>query len=127
MPSYTAKDNGLFRFCNKCLAWKPDRAHHCSSCGRCVLRMDHHCPWFATCIGFRNHKFFLCFLGYVSLFCLSVAASAGVGVYYFLRNEIAKLNEGDLSAQFAPVNWIALAVVAIVMGLAVSIFFLYSL
>ena len=48
--------NGLFfshlplnvlgvRFCDKCKAIKPDRAHHCSVCGRCVLKMDHHCPW----------------------------------------------------------------------------------
>lgn len=32
------------RWCAKCAALKPPRAHHCSMCGICVLRMDHHCP-----------------------------------------------------------------------------------
>ena len=27
------------RFCRKCTQWKPER-HHCSVCGRCVLKMD---------------------------------------------------------------------------------------
>ncbi|KAK3685430.1 Palmitoyltransferase PFA3 [Podospora appendiculata] len=60
--SFTVKSNGEFRFCKKCQARKPDRAHHCSTCRRCVLKMDHHCPWLATCIGLRNHKAFLLFL-----------------------------------------------------------------
>ena len=30
------------RFCIKCSAFKPPRAHHCSICGACVMRMDHH-------------------------------------------------------------------------------------
>jgi hypothetical protein len=44
--------------CNTCLRVKVERSHHCRQCGKSVLKMDHHCPWLATCIGFRNYKFF---------------------------------------------------------------------
>ena len=54
----------LRRFCRKCSAWKPERCHHCSVCGRCVLKMDHHCVWVANCVGAYNYKFFLLFLLY---------------------------------------------------------------
>jgi palmitoyltransferase len=36
------------KWCRKCWAPKPERAHHCSVCGRCVMKMDHHCPWLAS-------------------------------------------------------------------------------
>ncbi|GBG65894.1 hypothetical protein CBR_g54185 [Chara braunii] len=55
------------RFCRKCSANKPPRCHHCSVCGRCVLKMDHHCVWVANCVGARNYKFFLLFLAYTLL------------------------------------------------------------
>ena len=29
--------------CKKCISPKPPRAHHCSVCGKCILKMDHHC------------------------------------------------------------------------------------
>ena len=32
------------KFCRKCRSFKPSRAHHCSICRRCVIKMDHHCP-----------------------------------------------------------------------------------
>ncbi|XP_016374890.1 palmitoyltransferase ZDHHC3-like [Sinocyclocheilus rhinocerous] len=35
--------------CPKCCSIKPDRAHHCSVCKRCIRKMDHHCPW-ADCV-----------------------------------------------------------------------------
>lgn len=57
------------RKCGTCQTTKPDRSHHCSMCGACILKMDHHCPWVANCVGYRNHKYFLLFVGYGTLCC----------------------------------------------------------
>ena len=54
-------------YCIKCSIWRPQRAHHCKTCLRCVLTFDHHCPWIANCVGYHNHKNFLQFLFYASL------------------------------------------------------------
>eukprot|EP00928_Gymnodinium_smaydae_P048118 TRINITY_DN32154_c0_g1_i1.p1 TRINITY_DN32154_c0_g1~~TRINITY_DN32154_c0_g1_i1.p1 ORF type:complete len:448 (+),score=50.51 TRINITY_DN32154_c0_g1_i1:42-1346(+) len=42
-------------FCEHCKHWKPPRSHHCSSCRRCVLRMEKHCSILGNCVGVRNH------------------------------------------------------------------------
>lgn len=55
------------RYCRKCSHYKPPRCHHCSICGRCVLKMDHHCVWIVNCVGARNYKFFLLFIFYTFL------------------------------------------------------------
>ncbi|CAI4228908.1 unnamed protein product [Auanema sp. JU1783] len=68
----TRSFNGGIRYCAKCKCIKPDRTHHCSICGVCVLKFDHHCPWVNTCVNFRNYKFFLLFLGYGFIFCIYV-------------------------------------------------------
>eukprot|EP00446_Apocalathium_sp_SHHI-4_P003149 CAMPEP_0177188560 /NCGR_PEP_ID=MMETSP0367-20130122/19793_1 /TAXON_ID=447022 ORGANISM="Scrippsiella hangoei-like, Strain SHHI-4" /NCGR_SAMPLE_ID=MMETSP0367 /ASSEMBLY_ACC=CAM_ASM_000362 /LENGTH=568 /DNA_ID=CAMNT_0018636025 /DNA_START=76 /DNA_END=1782 /DNA_ORIENTATION=+ len=60
-----AKD--LLQFCEICRCFKPPRAHHCKECGRCVLWMDHHCPWTGTCIGHDNMPAFVLFTHYVPL------------------------------------------------------------
>lgn len=39
------REGQVFFKCPKCCSIKPDRAHHCSVCQRCVRKMDHHCPW----------------------------------------------------------------------------------
>merc|ERR1740121_358344 len=61
------KHTGEQRYCKWCKHYKPDRCHHCRVCNSCVLRMDHHCPWIANCIGFRNHKYFLLLVMYALL------------------------------------------------------------
>jgi hypothetical protein len=66
------KSDGSRRYCNKCQMFKPDRTHHCKICGRCNLKMDHHCPWVNNCIGYRNHKFFILFIVYALACCIFV-------------------------------------------------------
>ncbi|CAB9514350.1 Palmitoyltransferase ZDHHC7 [Seminavis robusta] len=57
------------RLCRRCNAFKPRRAHHCSVCRRCIIKMDHHCPWVNNCVGIGNHKYFLLFVFYTFLSC----------------------------------------------------------
>lgn len=85
--SVTVKENGRYRFCQKCKVWKPDRCHHCSACNKCILRMDHHCPWFGECIGFKNYKFFVQFLIYSTFFTMLVTIVTGWADYGFLVSE----------------------------------------
>lgn len=43
---FVAEMDGKPKWCTHCANWKPDRAHHCSSSGRCIKKMDHFCPWY---------------------------------------------------------------------------------
>ncbi|CAG7818121.1 unnamed protein product [Allacma fusca] len=44
LPVQTRTNLTQLRYCEKCQIIKPDRTHHCSVCGYCILKMDHHCP-----------------------------------------------------------------------------------
>ncbi len=120
LNSIMAKDNGKPRYCHKCRCWKPDRTHHCSSCGKCVLLMDHHCPWFATCIGFHNRKFFIQFLTYTWFWALFSLISSGIVMSSFFV-------EGDYNDAYLELKWVFLFVIAIAVIFAVGIFDGYSI
>jgi len=49
-------------WCHRCASYKPPRAHHDSVTNRCIVKMDHYCPWTNNAIGVRNHKFFILFI-----------------------------------------------------------------
>ncbi|OAA56380.1 palmitoyltransferase PFA3 [Cordyceps fumosorosea ARSEF 2679] len=115
--SLTVKSNGELRFCKKCQARKPDRAHHCSTCKRCVLKMDHHCPWLATCVGLRNYKAFLLFLSYTTLLCWYAFAVSGTWVWTQVISGITQ--EVD---NLMPVNYIMLSVMSGIIGIVLGIF-----
>ncbi|XP_011335754.1 palmitoyltransferase ZDHHC15B isoform X5 [Ooceraea biroi] len=82
LPVTNRTIKGAMRFCEKCQLIKPDRAHHCSVCGTCVLKMDHHCPWVNNCVGFHNYKFFMLFLAYALIYCIFITATS---LQYFIQ------------------------------------------
>ncbi|KAK9842045.1 hypothetical protein WJX81_005841 [Elliptochloris bilobata] len=83
-PQERLAGSGRPRFCRKCEAWKPERAHHDSITGRCVLRMDHYCVWVLNCVGLLNYKAFLLFLCYTFVACgLAAGLLAGTFVGIF--------------------------------------------
>ena len=63
------KKNGETRVCKKCEMPKPDRCHHCHACKLCILKMDHHCYYIRSCIGFYNYKSFVLCIIYAAMLC----------------------------------------------------------
>jgi hypothetical protein len=84
------KLDGRTRFCKKCNMYKPDRAHHCKKLGRCVLEMDHWCPWVRNTIGYKNRKFFFLSVtyGWITLFSYCVVLGPYLSGSASLRNAL---------------------------------------
>ncbi|GMN32565.1 hypothetical protein TIFTF001_003729 [Ficus carica] len=93
-------DHQRVRFCRKCNQFKPPRCHHCSVCGRCILKMDHHCVWVVNCVGALNYKYFLLFLFYTFLETTAVTLSLlPYFIAFFTDGEITG-TPGTLAATF---------------------------
>ncbi|CAZ83409.1 unnamed protein product [Tuber melanosporum] len=108
------------KWCRKCNAYKPPRCHHCKTCGVCVVRMDHHCPWTNNCVGWRNFPHFLKFLGYSAftccwLFCLLVERGWEVWV------------RRDLPSYMSPHTFLELCLLAVLLVTDLLVAFSLSL
>ena len=46
-----------------------------SSCHKCVLLMDHHCPWIHNCVGLFNRRYFFnfCFFTTIGLYFVAIS------------------------------------------------------
>ncbi|KAF8843788.1 zf-DHHC-domain-containing protein [Paxillus ammoniavirescens] len=54
--------------CKRCGEMRPERAHHCRICNKCVLKYDHHCPVrINQCVGLHNERHFVLFMAYLAL------------------------------------------------------------
>jgi len=93
----TLLEEGDFKqVCVVCRARRKMRSHHCKECGRCVDRLDHHCPWIDNCVGLGNQRAFYLF---IILLLLTIAAFYyGVVLYMFdtVFPEIARGSFGAL-------------------------------
>eukprot|EP00752_Nemacystus_decipiens_P011013 g9786.t1 len=104
----------VVKWCYKCDAFKPPRAHHCSLCQRCIVKMDHHCPWVNNCVGVANQKLFLLFCAYTCALCvfaLTIELVVVVIVGDKGRVEACRLTAGDHAAT------VALAAMSMMFGL----------
>ncbi|KAJ8737127.1 hypothetical protein PYW07_000398 [Mythimna separata] len=67
--------------CRRCISPRPPRTHHCSVCDRCVLAMDHHCPWLNNCVGYYNARFFFLYMVYMVI-GVGFIITAGIDIGY---------------------------------------------
>eukprot|EP00353_Schmidingerella_taraikaensis_P009621 CAMPEP_0185587116 /NCGR_PEP_ID=MMETSP0434-20130131/47555_1 /TAXON_ID=626734 ORGANISM="Favella taraikaensis, Strain Fe Narragansett Bay" /NCGR_SAMPLE_ID=MMETSP0434 /ASSEMBLY_ACC=CAM_ASM_000379 /LENGTH=167 /DNA_ID=CAMNT_0028208755 /DNA_START=957 /DNA_END=1460 /DNA_ORIENTATION=- len=76
--------------CINCENLSPENMMHCNYCNKCVQGYDHHCTFVNNCLGYKNHKYFLLFLLFFTLYMIAmiyhsmfaiIEISTGAAVY----------------------------------------------
>ncbi|TAQ83197.1 hypothetical protein B7494_g8480 [Chlorociboria aeruginascens] len=89
---FVCEPDGRPRWCSECGNWKPDRAHHLSTAGRCAYKSDHYCPWVGGVVGESSFKYFIQFTGYTVLFCAHLLVVMAIYVHEQITNKDEALN-----------------------------------
>ena len=77
--------------CRTCRRPKPARSKHCSICGVCVQKADHHCVWINNCVGRNNYVYFLSLILSISLL-LCYGSWLGLSI---MRSQLKEYSTGD--------------------------------
>lgn len=104
-----------YKYCVTCKIIRPPRSSHCSDCGNCVLRHDHHCPFVGNCIGHRNYVFFVSF----------IASSVLLGLLELL-SLILWWSRGNTTTATSVTVWVVSGLVGLVILLGIG-FLLYHI
>ncbi|KAK1134912.1 hypothetical protein K0M31_007678 [Melipona bicolor] len=107
-----ATDTQYLQYCFVCEGYKAPRSHHCRKCGRCIMKMDHHCPWINNCVGYYNHCHFTAFLA-------SAVAGCCVSTFTLVSWVMTVLSLKPLS--FPPPSIFILILVIFSIGLSIGV------
>lgn len=67
---FVCQTDGLPSWCDTCKIWRPDRSRHCREKDRCVLKLDHFCPWVGGIVSEQVMKYFILFNSYTFLYTI---------------------------------------------------------
>lgn len=58
------------KWCSTCSIWRPDQSRHCREKDRCVLKLDHFCPWVGGIVSEQSMKYFILSNSYTFLYTI---------------------------------------------------------
>ncbi|XP_075990773.1 palmitoyltransferase ZDHHC16 [Anticarsia gemmatalis] len=107
-PPHGAMISEAASICKKCISPKPPRTHHCSVCDKCILAMDHHCPWLNNCVGYYNARYFYLYMLYmVTGVTFIIVAGIDIGYQVLWLNDTGGIipnNDPDLIGHPVRIN-----------------------
>lgn len=110
---FICEPDGTPKWCPTCRIWRPDRSRHCREKDRCILKLDHFCPWVGGVTSEQSMKFFIQFNTYTVLYTIFDWILATVC--------IVKANRADADTDG---HWVAIIVLGVFfMGLTGGIGF----